>query len=75
MALLVRDKSAFQNLLKMIYSKLGTFEKVLFGTDSPIFNGICAVHEMVEYIGRLDIPETQRANLLGNTAKRLLHLN
>ncbi|MCP4756274.1 MAG: amidohydrolase family protein [Proteobacteria bacterium] len=70
----VKEKASFLNLIKYLFDSLGTFQKVLFGTDSPIFNGICEVKDMVTTLGQADVPEEELSNLMGNAGRRILKL-
>lgn len=68
------NKDSFITSIRYLFDSLGSFEKVLFGTDSPIFNGICETGEMVNRIHKSDVPQKELSNLLGNTGCRILKL-
>ena len=57
-----------------LFSKLDSFEKVFWGTDNPIFNGLMKAPDWVSSIKQSDIPEKEKSNLLGDSAARLLRL-
>ncbi len=70
----ILDLEMFKGRITNMFSTLKSFEKVLFGTDNPIFNGMCSVKNMVSHLQGLDLPEIEKKNLLGNTAKRIMNL-
>jgi predicted TIM-barrel fold metal-dependent hydrolase len=66
------DPDLFKAAMETVYSTLMSFEKVLFGTDSPIFNRMCSIRDMVANLKALNIPEQEKANLFGNTGRKIL---
>ena len=70
----VGDADIFKALIEGIYTALGSFEQVLFGTDNPIFKGMCHAKDMVAYLKEMNVPEREVSNILGNTARKLLGL-
>jgi uncharacterized protein len=68
----VRDTDIFKNFLKQLYDLAESFERIMFGTDNPIFNGVCKAADMVDAIYNIDLPEREKSNLLGNAAEKLL---
>ena len=71
----ILDPVVFKFALENMYSNLKSFEKVLFGTDNPMFNRMCPIKDMIANLKDLNIPEHEKANLLGNTGKNLLGLS
>ncbi len=61
-------KAAIEELVKSTLFS----DKILFGTDSPIFNGLYSVENMVENLKTLNIPPSSKDHLLGLTAKKIL---
>ncbi len=68
------NKGPFLKKVKYLFNSLGSFEKVLFGTDSPIFNGICETCDMVKNLGETEVPKEELLNLLGDTGRLILKL-
>lgn len=66
------DPALFKAALETMYIAMGSFEKVLFGTDDPIFNRMCPIKTMVDNLRGLDIPDREKENLLFNAGKKLL---
>ena len=70
----VYDDQKIKEYLQRIISKLGSLDRVLFGTDYPIFFGMTSSRDWVKRIQSIDIPENEKANLMGGNAARLLGL-
>lgn len=70
----VYDDQKIKEYLQRIINKLGSLDRVLFGTDYPIFFGMTSSRDWVKRIQSLDIPENEKANLMGGNAARLLGL-
>ncbi|NLV16861.1 MAG: amidohydrolase family protein [Syntrophomonadaceae bacterium] len=70
----VYDDQKISEYLQRVISKLGSLDRVLFGTDYPIFFGMNSSQKWVKRIQATNIPENEKANLLGGNAARLLGL-
>jgi uncharacterized protein len=60
--------------ISLLYSNLGSFDKVMFGTDGPIFNGMMKTKAFIWAIRKSDVPEDELDKLFVKSAKGILCL-
>jgi len=70
----VFDDQKIEEYLQRIINRLGSLDRVLFGTDYPIFFGMTSSRDWVNRIKGLNIPEDEKAKLMGGNAARLVGL-